>query len=125
MMSQINPEDEPIDQLRSLMHAVISMSADPDGNHCGCMVVNTMVECSPLDEDIQAVIDAGYTKRMETLAEMVAYAQQRDQVNSKLPAEQVAEMICTLEAGIAATLKSTLSYQQAKLMTDDFIALIQ
>lgn len=125
VMNQVNPDDEPIDQIRCIMHAIIGMSAEGSEGHSGCMAVNTMVESSPQDTDIREIIETGYAMRMNTLAEIVSQAQQREQINQKLPPQQVAEMICTLEAGIAATMKSTMNETQARRMTDDFLALIQ
>jgi len=83
-----------------------------------------MVEMAPHDAEIQEVMQTGHALRMNTLCDIISAAQEKGQLNNKLPASRIAEMIGTLMAGLAASVKSTLDVEQAHLMADQFMDLL-
>lgn len=123
-MTAVKPGEPPLNQLRALLHVIVGFATADDEYRSGCLAVNTMVEMAPHDDNIQDLMETAYAKRIGTLSRLITAAQECGQLNTKLPAEHIAEMICTLVAGLSATLKSTLSEREAHDIADRFMKLI-
>ncbi len=115
--------DTAFDGIRNAMRKVVDMSCGEDCNP-GCMALNTLVENGPHDAEIMAVLEDAYATRMRMITQSVAACQQEGSLRTDWPAERIAAMIETLEAGMAVTLKGPTEKEQAYALVDDALALL-
>ncbi|MCH5719780.1 TetR family transcriptional regulator C-terminal domain-containing protein [Niabella hibiscisoli] len=79
--------------------------ADPVAHQKGCIVANTIVEMSFVDEDLKQVA-VEILKETETFyREIIAKEQERGNICSKLPAATLARHLITFWCGINSLLR--------------------
>jgi TetR/AcrR family transcriptional repressor of nem operon len=115
--------DSAFDGMRNAMRKVVDMSCGEDINP-GCMALNTLVENGSQDPEIMAVLEGAYSTRMRMITQSVAACQQEGSIRTDWPAERIAAMIETIEAGMAVTLKGAVCKEHAYTLVDDALALL-
>jgi TetR/AcrR family transcriptional repressor of nem operon len=125
VLARVDRQAPPWTQLRTLLGSVILQNNQMGEGPCGCLAVNTMVELSPMETEVMAVLEAGYSIRMQTLSAMINEAQACGDVDTRLDAVELAQMICTLLAGMSASIKGPLSIEEAQQIADNFLLLIK
>lgn len=124
VMARVPKDAQALEQLRALLNAIISLNTEAGQQACGCLAVNTMVEMAPEDDDVHALIAAGYAQRVGTLAALLESAQQAGQVKAHPPAPELAEMLCSLVVGLSVSLKNTMDEADARRVLEQFVDLL-
>jgi TetR/AcrR family transcriptional repressor of nem operon len=94
--------DSPLENLRAVVRKVCEGVEDQKG----CLVINSMVELAPHDDDVKAAVNAFGAKRLKIMSEMIAKAQQAGEVRAELDPRALARQLMVTMAGVAATSKS-------------------
>jgi TetR/AcrR family transcriptional repressor of nem operon len=124
VMARVDRQASPWQQLRTLVGSVILQNNLMEEGPCGCLAVNTMVEFSAMDSEVMQVLESGYAIRLQTLVEIIEQAQDAGDVHTKLDAVEISQMMCTLLAGMSASIKGPMSIEEAQQTADNFLVLI-
>ena len=111
--------DSPLENIRAVVHKV----CDGVGDCKGCLVINSMVELSPHDDQVKAAVNSFGEKRLRVMAEMIAKAQQVGEIRAELVPENLARQLMITMAGVAATSKSLIGAEEAVALLDQTIDL--
>ena len=111
--------DSPIENIRAAVHKVCDSVADCKG----CLVINSMVELSPHDEEVKAAVNSFGEKRLRVMAEMIAKAQVAGEIRPELDPEFLAQQLMVTMAGVAATTKSLIGIEESVALLDKTIDL--
>jgi TetR/AcrR family transcriptional repressor of nem operon len=114
--------DRAVEGLRAALFHHIEMGACEEGQNLGCLALNALVETAQHDPEVMAVLETAYAMRMQLIGETVARAQAEGSLSDRLPAENLASMVATLEAGLMVELKGPLDETGARQQVDDFLA---
>ena len=118
--------DSAIDGMRKAMHKVIDMSCHESNSNPGCMALNALVENGGgSDPEVAKVLQEVFETRMRMITQSVRACQQEGSIRNEWPAERIASMIETMEAGLAATLKGPVTKEHAYAVIDDTLAILK
>ena len=111
--------DSPLENIRAVIHRV----CESVGDCKGCLVINSMVELSPHDEEVKAAVNSFGEKRLRVMADMIGKAQAAGEIRAELDAEFLAQQLMVTMAGIAATTKSLIGLEEGVALLDKTIDL--
>ena len=111
--------DSPLENIRAVIHRV----CESVGDCKGCLVINTMVELSPHDEEVKAAVNSFGEKRLRVMADMIGKAQAAGEIRAELDPEFLAQQLMVTMAGIAATTKSLIGLEEGVALLDKTIDL--
>lgn len=118
--------DSALDGMRNAMHKVIDMSCHDNESNPGCMALNALVENGGgNDPEVAKVLQEVFETRMRMITQSVRACQQEGSIRNDWPAERIASMIETMEAGLAATLKGPVTKEHAYAVIDDTLAILK
>lgn len=110
--------DSPIENVRAVMHSVV----DHTSNETGCMMINSLVELAPHDEDVLAFLQRLRDQRMRMMTDLVDKAQRAQEITLSEPAEDIAVRLMVTLAGLATVVKGFMDVEQAHRVVDGAIA---
>ena len=111
--------ESPLENIRAVIHRV----CESVGDCKGCLVINSMVELSPHDEEVKAAVNAFGEKRLRVMADMIGKAQAAGEIRAELDPEFLAQQLMVTMAGIAATTKSLIGLEEGIGLLDKTIDL--
>ena len=111
--------DSPLENVRAVVHKV----CESVGDCKGCLVINSMVELSPHDEEVKAAVNAFGEKRLRVMADMIGKAQAAGEIRAELNPEFLAQQLMVTMAGVAATTKSLIGLEESVALLDKTIDL--
>jgi len=111
--------DSPLQNLRAVVHKVCESAMDCKG----CLVINSMVELSPHDDQVKATVNSFAEKRLRVMAEMIGKARDAGEIRNDLDPERLAKQMMVTMAGVAATTKSFLGTKDGVEILDNMIDL--
>lgn len=111
--------DSPLENIRAVVHKV----CESVGDCKGCLVINSMVELAPHDDEVKAAVNGFGEKRLRVIAEMIGKAQAAGEIRAELVPENLARQLMVTMAGIAATSKSLIGPEESIGLLDHTIEL--
>jgi len=111
--------ESPLENIRAVVHKVCESVDDCKG----CLVINSMVELSPHDDEVKTAVNSFGEKRLRVMAEMIGKAQAAGEIKAELDPEFLANQLMVTMAGVAATSKSLIDAQQGVQLLDGVIDL--
>lgn len=109
----------PLQNIRAVVREVCQGSGDSKG----CLMINSMVELSPHDDAVKAAVNSFVDKRLAVMAEMITAAQEAGEIRAELVPEHLARQLMVTMAGLAATSKSLINYDDSIALLDHTIDL--
>lgn len=116
-MAVMKSSNSPLQNIRAVLHKVCEGVEDCKG----CLVINSMVELAPHNEDVKAAVNSFGEKRLKVMAEMIGEAQQAGEVRAGLQPEKLAAQLMVTMAGLAATSKSFMGSKEGVEILDQTI----
>lgn len=118
-MAVVKSSASPLQNMRAIMHKVCE-----GADECkGCLVINSMVELAPHNEDVKAAVNSFGEKRLHFMAEMIGEAQKAGEIRAELQPEKLAAQLMVTMAGLAATSKSFMGSKEGVEILDHTIDL--
>lgn len=111
--------DSPIESLRAIARKATE-EAIRTGQ--GCMIVNSVVELGPHDDDVRALAERQRDMRLRVMSDLIRQAQAAGEVNAAVAPTRRARQLMVTMAGVAATAKCVLDAEDAVTVLDDVIA---
>ena len=111
--------DSPLQNVRAVVHKVCESAMDCKG----CLVINSMVELSPHDDQVKATVNSFAEKRLRVMQEMIGKARDAGEIRDDLDPERLAKQLMVTMAGVAATTKSFLGTEDGVKVLDELIDL--
>ena len=96
--------DSPLENIRAAVRKI----CDDAGSDKGCLMINTLVELAPHDEDVRKTLRGFAEQRIRVITELVAKAQQAGEIKSTLAPEKLARQLMMTLAGAATMVKGFL-----------------
>ncbi len=108
----------PLEGIHAVGHAMVEM-ADGDSN-CpkGCMAVNALVELAPHDEEVERIMEDHINRMRASMEQAISAAQEMGQLSKSRSPEVTTSLMMTFLAGLAASLKSSVTKDQAHQLLD-------
>ena len=104
----------PLAALQSILFHIIDTAENDNSCSKGCMIVNSVVQLSEEDNDLQILIKHYYEKRFNALTELIKQGQTMCEIKTTTAAPLQALMIMTFMSGLATTMKSQLYFAPKK-----------
>jgi TetR/AcrR family transcriptional repressor of nem operon len=111
-----------VEGLRAALYHHIEIGAREEGDNCGCLALNSLVETAPHDPMVMEVLETAYAMRMKLIGEAVSRAQAEGGLRSDWSPERLANLIATTEAGVMVELRGPLDETGARAMIDDLLS---
>ncbi len=97
--------DSPLQNIRS---AVDKITEDA-GQEKGCLVINSLVELAPHDEQVRAAVQGFAVQRLRVMADMIGKAQELGEISIKTDPDKLARQLMMTLAGGAVLVKGFVS----------------
>jgi len=101
--SQFN---SPLAALSSILFHIVDDTENNTGCARGCMVINSIIQSSEEDPELQALIKNSYEKRFNALVKLIEEGQKVNEIHNSKPAELLAAITMTFTAGLSTAAKS-------------------
>lgn len=112
----------PLAGIRAVLHSLIDMADGEDGTPMGCMAVNTLIEVTPHDPQVQKIMEGHMNAVSKTMSAAVAQAQAAGEVSPTNPPEVITALMMTFMAGVATQMSAAMSPQEAHQLLDAQLA---
>jgi len=110
--------DSPLANLRSLLEAITTKCIEGDG----CMVVNSLVEMAPHDEEVKQMIDKSYAMKQRFLTDLIDKAQRLGEITIQQEPARLAAVLMVTLAGLAAAVKGFSNTESIRHVLDDVLS---
>lgn len=110
--------DSPMANLRSLLNEITAKCIAGEG----CMVVNSLVEMAPHDEEVKQMIDQSYAMKQRFLTDLIDRAQREGEITIKQEPDRLAAVLMVTLAGLAATVKGFSSTDHIGYVLEDVLS---
>ena len=110
--------DSPLANLRSLLEAITTKCIEGDG----CMVVNSLVEMAPHDEEVKQMIDKSYAMKQRFLTDLIDKAQRAGEITIQQEPVRLAVVLMVTLAGLAAAVKGFSNTESIRHVLDDVLS---
>ncbi|MEM1173920.1 MAG: TetR/AcrR family transcriptional regulator [Pseudomonadota bacterium] len=106
--------DSPVDSIRAVMHRVIEHTKD----NCGCLMINSLVELAPHDEEVRVFIQQLGEQRVRMMTDLVEKAQRAGEIPAREQAHDIAIRMMVTLAGLVTASKGFMDIEQAHEVVD-------
>ncbi len=110
--------DSPIANLRSLLNEITAKCIEGEG----CMILNSMVEMAPHDQEVKQMIDQSYVMQQRFLTDLIDRAQRVGEITIKKEPDRLAAVLMVTLAGLAATVKGFSNTDHVRHVLDDVLS---
>jgi len=110
--------DSPIANLRSLLNEITAKCVEGEG----CMILNSMVEMAPHDQEVKQMIDQSYVMQQRFLTDLIDRAQRVGEITIKKEPDRLAAVLMVTLAGLAATVKGFSNTDHVRHVLDDVLS---
>lgn len=117
VMKVASQADTPLGAVRA---AVDKISCD-SGSEKGCLVINSIVELAPHDDDVKKALQGFGSKRIAAMADMLAKAQEAGEIRAELEPDKLATQLMVTLAGAAAMVKGILDGAELRKVLSEMI----
>ncbi|MDJ0710737.1 MAG: TetR/AcrR family transcriptional regulator [Woeseiaceae bacterium] len=109
--------DSPLQNIR----AAIDKITEDAGHEKGCLVINSMVELAPHDEDVREAVQGFALQRLRIMADMIGKAQELGEISVKTDPDKLARQLMMTLAGGAVLVKGLVSAADIREVLQDLI----
>jgi len=113
----LNTVDSPLARIRTVVHKI----CDDAGSEKGCLMINSLVELAPHDDDVKAAVQSFGELRLRAMTDMIAAAQQAGELRAELDPEKLTRQLMMTLAGAAALRKGLLEPEDIVQTLDELI----
>lgn len=110
--------DSPLANLRSLLEAITTKCIEGDG----CMVVNSLVEMAPHDEEVKQMIDKSYAMKQRFFTDLIDKAQRVGEITIQQEPARLAAVLMVTLVGLAAAVKGFSNTESIRHVLDDVLS---
>ena len=110
--------DSPMANLRSLLNAITTKCIEGEG----CMVINSLVEMAPHDQEVKQMIDQSYAMKQRFLTDLIDRAQRDGEITIKQDPDRLAAVLMVTLAGLAATVKGFSNTDHVSYVLEDVLS---
>lgn len=108
----------PLQAIRLVTHGLVDIVDGDSEVPKGCMALNSVVEMSPRDAEVEAILAEHFALIRESMVEVVMKAQESGEVDSSRPPELIVGMLMTFMSGLGTNLKGPLQMAEAHQLLD-------
>lgn len=108
----------PLEAIRSVAHGLVDIADGDSEIPKGCMALNAVVEMSPGDPKVQAILVEHFALIRQSLVDVITRAQDLGEVDPHRPPELIAGMLMTFMSGLGTNLKGPLKMSEAHQLLD-------
>lgn len=110
--------DSPMANLRSLLKEITTKCIKGEG----CMVINSLVEMAPHDQEVKQMIDQSYAMKQRFLTDLIDRAQRDGEITIKQDPDRLAAVLMVTLAGLAATVKGFSNTHHVSYVLEDVLS---
>ena len=110
--------DSPMANLRSLLKEITTKCIEGEG----CMVINSLVEMAPHDQEVKQMIDQSYAMKQRFLTDLIDRAQREGEITIKQEPDRLAAVLMVTLAGLAATVKGFSNTDHVSYVLEDVLS---
>ena len=110
--------DSPMANLRSLLKEITTKCIEGEG----CMVINSLVEMAPHDQEVKQMIDQSYAMKQRFLTDLIDRAQRDGEITIKQDPDRLAAVLMVTLAGLAATVKGFSNTDHVSYVLEDVLS---
>lgn len=110
--------DSPMKNLRSLLSEITEKCIKGEG----CMVINSLVEMAPHDQEVKQMIDQSYAMKQRFLTDLIDRAQRDGEITIKQEPDRLAAVLMVTLAGLAATVKGFSNTDHVSYVLEDVLS---
>lgn len=110
--------DSPMANLRSLLKEITIKCIEGEG----CMVINSLVEMAPHDQEVKQMIDQSYAMKQRFLTDLIDRAQRDGEITIKQDPDRLAAVLMVTLAGLAATVKGFSNTDHVSYVLEDVLS---
>jgi len=118
-MAVVSEAKSPLDNIRAVVRKVCEGAEECKG----CMVINSMVELAPHDDEVKTAVNSFGAQRLKIMAKMIGKAQEAGEIRAELDPVTLARQLMVTMAGVAATTKSLIGSKEGIALLDGTIDL--
>lgn len=86
------------------------------------MILNSMVEMAPHDQEVKQMIDQSYVMQQRFLTDLIDRAQRVGEITIKKEPDRLAAVLMVTLAGLAATVKGFSNTDHVRHVLDDVLS---
>ena len=109
--------ESPLENIR----AVVNQICIDAGDEKGCLMVNSLVELAPHDDDVKEALQGFAEQRMRVMIDMITKAQDLGEISIKTDPRKLARQLMMTMAGGAAMVKGFIEPEDMKETMSDLI----
>lgn len=109
--------ESPLENIR----AAVNKICDDAGHEKGCLMINSLVELAPHDEDVKKALQGFAEQRMRVITDMIAKAQNLGEISIKTDPQKLARQLMMTMAGGAAMVKGFIAPEDMMETMNDLI----
>lgn len=110
--------DSPMANLRSLLNEITIKCIEGSG----CMVINSLIEMAPHDQEVKQMIDQSYAMEKRFLTDLIDRAQRNGEITIKQEPDRLAAVLMVTLAGLAATVKGFSNTDHISYVLEDVLS---
>jgi TetR/AcrR family transcriptional repressor of nem operon len=122
--SRIASKPNPVEAIRHALYGMLEIASEGQDSQLGCIAVNSMVEFSSRDHEVNSLIAKMDAKIIVSLTALTNQAVKEQLAQQTLPTDMVMTLIMSCLAGLCVTLKTVVSLEGAKNVLDEQLALL-
>ncbi len=123
----INEHQDPSEAMRAVLFHMLEYS-HTDGQGCnhkrGCLAVNSLVDSSPYDEDIRALMEQKHKRMIELMVGVIEQIHALNPTQLSRPPELVTGMIGVAMEGLSIEMKNNMDPEVANMILDNQLQLL-
>ena len=113
----VSSEASPLENIRVVVDKLCTHSGQPDG----CLMINSVVELAPHDDEVKELLQGFARKRLGFMAEMIAAAQEAGEISVKQAPDQLARQLMLTVAGGAVLVKGLIEFDDIRNTIENLI----
>jgi TetR/AcrR family transcriptional repressor of nem operon len=121
MQVRIDAAKSGMEELHIILDVSIHKGCHGKAGNAGCLALNTLADKGTGDPAILAVLQEGYSLRMQIITTAVARAQTEGSLRADWAPERIAAMVSTMSAGVVTTLRGPVDMEMAQGLVNDFL----
>ena len=107
-MAVISESNSPLENIRAVIRKITTDLA----HEKGCLMINSLVELGPHDDEVKAMLQGFAEQRVHALTDMIGQAREAREVRAELDPSKLALSLMIALAGSAAMAKGFMQRQQ-------------
>ena len=115
--SVVSSDASPLTNIRAVVDKICAHSGQPDG----CMMINSMVELAPHDDEVKELLKGFAETRLNFMGKMIAAAQASGEITVDQDPAQLARQLMLTVAGGAVLVKGLVEFDEIRITIEKLI----